>query len=132
MKKGRKPILIILLTVMVPALGLFYAYRHPRYDYSASGKLSSQPTLCAARPYFGLPIPEDIRDHWLEWAEALVAQNDRYAYQYSSFEADYDTVLEEGTTVITFTGNGIKEDGTQEKISDTIILPFRLYGLERS
>lgn len=130
MRNWKKIVAVCVIIVAIAAGILFWAYRHPSYDYEASGTLTSIPTICKVDTYFNLPVPYDITVNWHEWAEALISQHYLYEENYISHEVIYNTYVRDGETIVEFFGTGTTDNNEQLQIRDKVILPYELYGVK--
>ena len=118
---------IAIIVVMILGTLLFWAYRNPPVSMKLNDRL--QPIqMVMIGTYAFLPMPFDILEGITEWQDTLAGQYAAYSKEYSEFEVDYKTEIKENSTIIYLSGEGLsKKSGQLEKISDTIILDYKLY-----
>lgn len=127
MREKKKIFTICIVFVLIVSGFLYWVYRHPYYQYQKDGILTADSGVAVTSAG---PIPKDIEQNSLKWAETLRHQHYLFEERYVSHEATYHTTVQDSCTIIVFQGTGVTANNDTEEIYDVITLPFRLYGVE--
>lgn len=126
-REQKKVLTFCIVFVLIFSVFLYWMYRHPDYQYQKDGILTADSGVAVTS---GWPIPKDIEQNSLKWAETLRHQHYLYQERYVSHEATYRTTVQDSCTIIVFQGTGVTAYNETEEIYDVITLPFRLYGAD--